>query len=78
MAFHRLWSYDSSLTATFSHRLGFIVPDDSLQKQCATTISRAFSRAVQLDFFLDVLPREGKGMEKLYISDTILIDTYLI
>jgi hypothetical protein len=28
-------------------------------------------RAVQLDFLLDVLPREGKGMEKLIISDTI-------
>ena len=31
-------------------------------------------RAVQLDFLLDVLSREGKGMEKLFI-DTILIDS---
>jgi len=56
------WQRSSFIT------VGFIALDDSFKKTMCYHHFSGILRAVQLDFFLDVLSREGKGMEKLFIA----------
>ena len=55
------WSYDFFIDRTFFLSLGLMIPDDVLfsSKRMFYYHFSSILRVVQLDFFLDVLSREG-------------------